>query len=209
MFIYCEMYRFTELQIAGMDSDFTYKREMEGEKRRKSIMGRLYSERLGQYDQAILNDSLLTMLRHSSCANSISLRAELNSGQFQRASHEGNSFYFLNEQKELLSIAFPAKLVVNGQHTQIGPYFTLKNHETVRYNLFIVFIFNNNNIYIYTLKTLNPSALQSVKAVFELHQLSTLGLYKIPADAIDCSRTAMDVFQTVYKDEESKVGDCE
>ena len=51
---------------------------MEGEKKRKKgerkfIMGHLYSERLGQDDQAILNDSLLTMLQHP---KSISLRAE-------------------------------------------------------------------------------------------------------------------------------------
>jgi hypothetical protein len=168
-------------------------------------MGHHYSERLGPEDQAILNDSLLTMLRHPSCAKYISLQDDINSGRFQRVSSEDNSFYFVNEQKELLAIAFPEMLVVNGPHTRIGPYFTLKNHETVRDNLLnFVYLFKKT-----ILKTLDPSILQSVKAVFELHQLSSLELYKIPTDAINCSLLAMDILQAVYKSAESKVSNCE
>ena len=124
-----------------------------------------------------LANSLFTVLKRDNCASFTRLDFFVNRGRFRLLNVEDDekSLYYIDEEEEMISMSFPARLNLKGVYSQ-------KDHNFS--------------------KVINSS-------IFELHPLSKSRECEIPMDAIDCSISAIEILDTIYRKAENCLRNCE
>lgn len=94
-------------------------------------------------EHSSLYESLEATIKHSSCVSNdwIDTVADINNPRILNTPpYNDGSLHWVDKNNELLSMAFPAVLELDGKYSKLGPYFNLTGDRTT--NVFHYFLVN-------------------------------------------------------------------
>ena len=108
-------------------------------------MGYSILKEVDRKTQSRLVDSLRDMLDECNCQSlEIWFENILVSAQFQSISDEESSLYCIDDERDLVSMRFPAMLDLEGENSRVCPYFSLEGHDNGKVSIIILIIMYEN-----------------------------------------------------------------
>jgi hypothetical protein len=120
-----------------------------------------------------------------------------------RAPYNDGALHFVDNNGETLQIGFPAYLDVRGKYARQGPYFNMETDHGVKV---CTHSYSSIPLYLLVSNQSEMSSLKKMRAQFELKPLisNSFNFDDLPASAIESSALALNIFQMIFTEVESK-----
>jgi hypothetical protein len=161
-----------------------------------------------ELDHSMLYRSLEAALQHPNCVNAEwidtieDFSGNLNPRILPTPPYNDGSLHWVSKDNDVLCMAFPAVVDVDGKYSKIGSYFNLMTDVAKKVTVSHFYSQSSSNLFLPQTPTI--PAIGKVRAVFQLSPLTVLSAPDIPPDAITCSSRALHVLQTLYGTEQAK-----